>query len=107
MSTETLKLISTAAGQLLRTEGRVLKSRESVERCQCLIKESTVRLHKMEARLRLKLGEVNRSKRNSDRADQSLLKYARDRCSRSQQLNDYITLQEVRYFTAEDLFINQ
>jgi hypothetical protein len=53
MGTETLKLISTAAGQLLRTKDTVLKSRDSVERCEPLIKESTARCEKWKARLKL------------------------------------------------------
>jgi hypothetical protein len=43
MGTETLKLLFTAAGQILRTKGTVLKSRDRVERCQRLLKKSAVR----------------------------------------------------------------
>jgi hypothetical protein len=34
MGTETLQLIATAAGQILRTKATVTKSRNSIERCR-------------------------------------------------------------------------
>jgi hypothetical protein len=46
MDTETLNLISTSAGQILRTKAIVMKSRDSVERSQRLIKASMVRCEK-------------------------------------------------------------
>jgi hypothetical protein len=53
MGTEILRLISTAAGQILRTKGTVLKSRDSVERCQRLLKESIARCEKWKPRVKL------------------------------------------------------
>jgi hypothetical protein len=50
MGRETLKFISTAAGQLLRTKDTVLQSRDSVERCERLLKESIARCEKWKLR---------------------------------------------------------
>jgi hypothetical protein len=46
MATETLKLIATAAGQISRSKGTVMKSRDSIERCRRLLKGSRVRCEK-------------------------------------------------------------
>jgi hypothetical protein len=58
MGMETLKLISRAAGQILRSKGTVMKSHDSMERCRRLLEGSKLRCEKRMAPS-VKVVEVN------------------------------------------------